>query len=106
MEWGFSFVDVAQGVLIALASLLGAIGLRKGYTNPKPVEVATEVAGALVDNSSVHKLAGAVQEYTTEVHATRQALHRMNHNIEELGDQMKELRSTLQRLGDILLSRK
>lgn len=105
MEWGFSFVDVAQGVLIVFASLLGAIGLRRGYNSPKSVEAVTEVAGALVDSSSINKLVEAVQEYTAEIHSTRQALHRSNKNTEELGDQIRELRITLQRLGDILIRR-
>lgn len=108
MEWGFNLVDVANGILILFASILGALGLRKGLNSPanKPVEVSAEVAGALVDSTSVRHLTAAVKEYTAEVNNTRQAIYRLNTNVKEVGDEMRELRSTLQRLGDILLSRK
>lgn len=107
-ELGFNLVDVAQGLLIVLASLLGAVGLKRGLNSQtinKATEVTSEIAGALVDSSSVHKLTAAVQTYTEEVVHTRKCLHTLNSNVEEMGDQVRELRSTLIRLGDILLQR-
>ena len=68
--------------------------------------MTTEIAGALVDSSSVTKLTHAIENYTLETAQTRQALHRLNANLEEIGDQLRELRSNIQRVGDILLTRK
>lgn len=107
-DLGFNLVDVAQGFLIVVASLLGALGLRRGLnsqTVTKATEVTSEIAGALVDSSSVHKLTAAVNTYTEEVVHTRKCLHTLNGNLEEFSDQIRELRASVVRLGDILYQR-
>jgi len=105
MDWGFNIADIGNGILVVVLSILGALGLRRGVNaGPKPSNV--EVAGALVDSMSVDKLTNAIRAHTEEEIARRRSWERMVNNLEDIHNQLQELRLTLQRLGDIMIQRK
>lgn len=107
MEWGFSISDVANGAIVLILALLGALGVRKGISSGAAASEGkiTQVAGALVDSSSVKGLMEAVENHTEESVRGRHAVQELNDSVEDLSKEVRELRAAVGRLGDIALQR-
>lgn len=111
MDLGFSAIDIAQGVIIGIGALLGAVGVRRGIGHSaaqaaRPTEVVTEVAGALVDSSSVHKLTAAIEAFAFELMQSRKCTEKVAKALEDCHEEMAELRHAIQRLSDIIIQKR
>ena len=98
-------VPIANFVGLALLGLLAMLGLRFGRSTITPAERQVEVAGALVDNSAVKQLAGAIEAHTLEAIAqrldaekSRQLGYRMVEALNRIVDEVADLRRDI---GDL-----
>ncbi|MBB3997174.1 hypothetical protein [Aureimonas pseudogalii] len=77
MEWiaGLDFEKIANAIIILLTGFLAAFGIRSGKKAPAPQNAASsthmEIAGALVDSSSIKGLSGAVEGHSLALAETR-----------------------------------
>jgi hypothetical protein len=106
MDWGFSTVDVANGVGVVILTILGALGLWKGASGKGQQSAVAEVAGALVDSSAVNKLTAAIEAHNVESMQNRRMWEKGINAVEDLRDEIHETRQTIQRLGDVMLQRR
>lgn len=106
------FTTIAQFLGVALVGLLWVLGGRWGAKTQTPDEKTVEVAGALVDASSVKLLAGAIEAQTLEM-TTRRAegekaravSYRALEMAGKLVGEIEELRGEIRHLGDALRRR-
>lgn len=106
MDWGFSTVDVANGVGVVLLTVLGALGIWKGKNGSRQQTAVAEVAGALVDSSAVNKLTAAIEAHNIEAIHNRRVWEKGINAVDDLKSEMQEVRHTMQRLGDAIISRR
>ncbi len=107
------FIPVANFMGLALLGLLALIGLKWGKNQPTPGEKTLEVAGALVDNTSVKLVANAIEALVVEhssdrqcMRETREAILALARSFEKNTDEIKELRSEVRRHADVLAARR
>lgn len=95
-------IPVANFIGVGILGILAYFGQRWGKNSPTPVEQQIEVAGALVDGSSVKQLAAALEAQTMEIMSyrlgaekARQAQYRSievgNQLVNEIGELRHEL---------------
>jgi len=96
LEW---FAEQPAEVKVAVVAMVSAVvvALIQHYRG-KPSKTA-EVAGAIVDNSAINKLATAIEGLTEEVHSAKGAASRMADQIDDSlkrhGDQVAQLREEM-----------
>lgn len=95
--WPASFEETVKIVSgAALSFALGVLGVL-GYKNKgQAVTKDVELAGAIVDNSAILKLANAIQDHTDMMEQQREQLERLiasfNRNSNELENLAREVR--------------
>ena len=101
MDWQVSLPELLselpKGVATAVALLLIFLGYRKGTTDASsPPKKDVEIAGALVDNSAIFKLASAIEhqnELTVKTHEyMRHIAEGFTRHADEVGDLAKDIR--------------
>lgn len=88
---------LANAIVILLVGIAGVLGFTRGRGQGKASpseETHLEVAGALVDASSIKSLTGAIDGHTLALTRTYMAVEKLNANLERHGDQMEELGRT------------
>lgn len=104
MDWiaALDFEKIANAIIILLTGFLAAFGVRAGRRAPQRQSATTdaphmELAGALVDSSSVKALAGAIEGHSLamiETRATaRDIIKSIDRHAEALEDHTRALQS-------------
>lgn len=79
------FRSLPAEVQVAIVTMIGAVVVALvQFWKGKPAEKAktAEIAGALVDNSAINRLADAVEDLTKEVHSSKGAASRMTDQLD------------------------
>lgn len=101
MEWqGLPIEEILKqlppGIAIAISLLLVLLGYRKAGGGAPPKDV--EIAGAIVDNSAIFKLASSLDHHNSLVsqghELMRQMIEAFNRNSDEIRELTRELRSS------------
>lgn len=113
MDWSnvSQVENLANGLLVVIIGILTWLGINRGRS-PRRSDVA-EVAGAIVDNSSIDRLTAAVEAQTTELVAHRVADRDHQTGAKDnakgieraligLTKEVEELRDEVRRHGDVL----
>lgn len=78
MDWAaLDYEKIANAIVVLVVGLAAGLGLRsgrRGMISPPPAAAAVEVAGALVDSSSVRNLEGAVKDLVRGLEAAAKIL--------------------------------
>lgn len=94
---GIDWSSLGSGVLLLLTGILSALGLRRGLSRRD--EPAVEIAGALVDNSAINRLASSLEAVTVEsiTHRERRKddINNLSRQIEDLTREIEEMRRML-----------
>lgn len=97
--------ELPKGVLVAISLLLIFLGYRKGGGGTGQKDV--EIAGAIVDNSAIFKLASAIEQQNELMEENQKYLKRIveafNQNSEEIRELAREIRNSV---TELLRSRK
>lgn len=107
MEWlaGLDLEKVANAIVLLVVGILSGLGFTRGKKNPPPAQASSsvEIAGALVDSSSIKQAAveisgmtGAMGEQNELMDKGILALDRHRHAVDDLTEQVKELRQVMQ----------
>lgn len=102
----FTIENVANGLLFIIIGLLSWLGIKKGGERVKPPEQVAEIAGALVDASSIAELVRAIREYGEEQKQSRaqskdnakaleRAIGSLTKEVEELHTETGRLREEM-----------
>ncbi|WP_427023058.1 hypothetical protein ACP4J4_10475 [Aureimonas ureilytica] len=111
MDWvaGLDFEKIANAIIILLTGCLAAFGFRRGKAQadvPAEKSPHVEIAGALVDSSSVKLLAGELAGQAVCVTAQTAATRDQTEELEELRHAINRLREALDRIAmEIVRSR-
>lgn len=85
--------ELPKGVAVAVSLLLILLGYRKGTEQPQK---QVEIAGAIVDNTAIFKLASAVEQHNhlmaQNMDLTRHMIEAFNRHSEEIRDLTREIR--------------
>lgn len=91
--------ELPKGLATIIALLLIFLGYRKGTTETQTPKKEVEIAGALVDNSAIFKLASAIEAQNAVLikgqEQTRQVVESFNRFAEELHELTKEIRDSV-----------
>ncbi len=107
MEWiaTLDFEKIANAIIILLTGCLAAFGLRRGKAHPDVAPDKSphvEIAGALVDSSSVKLLAGELAGQAVAITAQTAVLKDQNELIEAQTKEAEEVRHSLNRVREAL----
>lgn len=109
MEWiaSLDFEKIANAIVILLTGFLSAFAFRRGKAHPTTSSVESphlEVAGALVDSSSIKGLSGAVEGHSLALAETRatgrgviESVDELCRRIEQLEEEIREHRNEMAR---------
>lgn len=88
--------DLPKGLATIVALLLIFLGYRKGTAEAPPPKKDVEIAGALVDNSAIYKLASAIEAQNAIMAKSHEHIGRLvesfNKHSEELHELAREIR--------------
>ncbi|WP_185982968.1 hypothetical protein [Aureimonas mangrovi] len=102
-EWlaGIDLEKAANALVILITGILVAFGFRGGKQAPAPKEAAgsVEIAGALVDSSSVKLLAGEMHGHTLALTAQTAAMEAQTEELEEVRHALNRVRDSTDRLA-------
>lgn len=110
MDWGkIDYTNLANGILVFIIGLLTWLGIRGGRQKAaQPVEA--QLAGAIVDSSSVRLLVDAIKEQTSvRQEGQKQAkdnAHMLARRIEALADGCEEMTSELRSLREEMIRKR
>lgn len=103
MDWqGFPLKELLEelpkGLGVAVTLLLIFLGYRKGSVGtPPPKDV--EIAGAIVDNSAIFRLASSIEQHNhlmaQNLEQTRHVIEAFNRHAEEIRDLAREIRESV-----------
>lgn len=107
MEWltGLDLEKVANALVILVVGILSGLGFTRGRKAPPPPAATSsvEIAGALVDSSSIKQAAieisgmtGAMGEQNELLEKSILAMDRHRHAVDDLTEQVRELRQAMQ----------
>lgn len=99
------FAEQPAEVKVALIGMVGAVVVALiQFWKGKPTDrgKATEIAGALVDNSAINRLAEAVDDLTSELKSTKNATSRMT---DQLDHRLESFSAAVDRLREELIKR-
>ncbi|WP_182086585.1 hypothetical protein [Aureimonas sp. ME7] len=104
MEWiaSLDFEKIANAIVILLVGFLSAFGFRRGKAQPDAPAASAphvEVAGALVDSSSIKMLAGELAGQTIALTAQTAAIRDQTEELEEGRHSTNRLREAIDRLA-------
>lgn len=95
------FEKIANAIVILITGLAVGLGFRQGKktTTSEPAAAQVEVAGALVDSSSVRALAGELAGQSLAINAQTAATKAQTEELEEVRHSVNRLREALDRLS-------
>ena len=89
--------ELPKGVAVAVSLLLIFLGYRKGGGGTGQKEI--EIAGAIVDNSAIFKLASAIESHNELMEENQKHMKRIveafNQNSEEIRELAREIRNSV-----------
>lgn len=89
--------ELPKGLAIAVSLLLIFLGYRKG--NGAPPEKHVEIAGAIVDNSAIFKLATTIEQHNhmlaQNLELTKHMIEAFNRHSEEIRELTREIRESV-----------
>jgi Na+/phosphate symporter len=93
VEW---FADQPAEVKVAIVGMIGAVVVAFiQHLKGKPSKPAAEIAGAIVDNKAIDRLADAVEDLTKELRSIKGATSRMTDQVDravkDLGEEVRKV---------------
>lgn len=97
---GIDWSSFASGLLLLLTGILSALGLSRGLRRRN--EPTVEIAGALVDNSAINRLASSLEAVTVESITHRE---KRKDDMTNLSREVKDLTREIEEMRRMLASR-